>query len=107
MSQFRYNLALSVFFDDEQSGGEAEGFPASIMESTEGKERMETYSCLRCEIRRMMIRTSDLPQEVEDNFRRRLKYLHYKRSTRSTGKPAFALVTIGRQARRRRKMHVR
>jgi hypothetical protein len=107
MNQIRYNLALSVLFDNEQNTGEVEGFPVSILESTEGKKRMEEYACLRREIRQLMIRTSDLPREVECKFRRRLKYLRYKTNTRITGTPTFALVTIGRQTSRKRRNKLR
>ena len=97
MNQFRYNLAISVLFDNEQNTGEVEGFPVSIIESTEGKKRIEAYAWLRREIRKLMIHTYDIPRDVERKFRWRLKYLRYKTNTRIAGAPTFALVTIGRQ----------
>jgi hypothetical protein len=101
MNQFRYNLALSVLFDNEQNTGEVEGFPVSIMESPEGKKRIEAYAWLRREIRQLMIHTYGIPHDVEQNLRRRLKYRRYKRSTQFAGKPTFALLAIERRLRRR------
>ncbi len=105
MNHFRYHVALSVLFDNEGNNDEVEGFPVSIMETPEGKQRLETYARIRREIRKLILQSPDIPYEVEQRLRRRLKYRRYKPSTRNIEKTSFALVLIGRKNRKR--MHKR
>jgi hypothetical protein len=101
MNQFRYNVALSVLFDNENTADEVEGFPISIMETPEGRNRLDTYARIRREIRELLSHSSDIPYYVEQRLHRRLKYYRYRTSTRNSGNPSFALVTIGRKFRLR------
>ena len=107
MNQFRYNLAVSVLFDNENTTDGTEEFPVSIIESPEGKKRAAEYARLRNEIRQLVLHTSDVPHDVEREFRMRLKYLRYATSTRRSKKPTFALLTTGRRSRRRMRKTVR
>ena len=107
MNHFRYNVALSVLFDNENNKNEVEGFPVSIMESPEGKKRLEMYARIRREIRELMIQSPDIPYNVEQQLRRRLTYGRYKVSQKKNETPKFALVTIGQKIRLRTRKRIR
>lgn len=101
MSQFRYNVALSVLFDNEIIHDGKGGFPDSIMEMPEGRERLEMYARLRREIREMIFRSPDIPKVVEQRLRLQLMYTRYKTSKVTSEEPSFKLITIGRKIIRR------
>ncbi len=106
MNHFRYNVALSVLFDNENNNNEVEGFPVSIMESPEGKKRLAMYSWIRREIRELMIQSPDIPIEVEQRLRQQIRSRRYKISQWKNEKLSFALLMFGRKKQRlmRKKM---
>ncbi len=100
MDKFRYGISVSALFDDELNDEAPLPDPATP-EGTEATQRLAAYELIRRELRRIFLRDSEVPPDVERGLFERIGRRRYKLLQPRGKRTTFSLLDLGRNFRRR------